>query len=165
MTMPLDAGAQATRDYVAREAASRTAEGLVELVESDVARLHALADGFPPERLRTPLDGDWTPMDCVTHVASRTMVRAREVLYVALSGELPPPEEVSLPDDLPGVLAKHREAMDSLYAHVRDAPDDFKAFTWNHPVVGPMTWPEWMVFVQAHLDDHCQQLERMAAAA
>ena len=162
--MALEPSAEQTADYVRNEAAARSIEQLIALVEAEVVRLHSAAGSFGEADLSKALDSEWTPLNCLSHVVSRTMVRAREVLYVALAGELPPPEEVTLPGDRDGLLAKHREAMDSLYAHVGEAPNDYKAFQWSHPAVGPMTWPEWLVFIQVHLADHAEQLESMAAA-
>ncbi|HJQ92748.1 MAG TPA: DinB family protein [Candidatus Thermoplasmatota archaeon] len=161
--MPSDPARQ-TRDYIAEQARTRTVEQVIELVEADTVRLHENGRSFPPDDLGRPLDGDWTPLACVVHIVERSMLRAREVLYVAVSGELPPPEELSLPADLEGLLATHREAIDSLYAHVREAPEDFKSFEWSHPFFGAMTWPEWLVFIHVHIADHAGQLERMAAA-
>ena len=93
------------------------------------------------------------------------MLRAREVLYVALSGELPPEDESRLPETRDGLIAKHREAMDSLYAHVRDATDDFLAVEWSHPAFGAMNWKEWLVFIHIHTEAHASQLESMRREA
>lgn len=162
--MPHDP-AQETRDYIAEQARTRTVEQIIELVEADTGRLHENARRFSSDDLERPFDGDWSPLACVAHIVERSMLRAREVLYVAVSGELPPPEDVSLPADLEGLLATHREGIDSLYAHVREAPDDFNSFEWSHPFFGAMTWPEWLVFIHVHIADHAGQLERMADAA
>lgn len=162
--MPPDPAPE-TRDYIAEQARTRTIEQVIELVEADTVRLHEAARSFPAADLERPLDGDWTPLACVAHIVERSMLRAREVLYVAVSGELPPEEDVSLPGDLDGLLATHREAIDSLYAHVREAPDDFKSFEWSHPFFGAMTWPEWLVFIHVHIADHAGQLGRMAVLA
>jgi hypothetical protein len=155
---------QESRDYIAEQARSLTVEQIIELVEADTVRLHEAARRFSSDDLERPLDGDWTPLACVAHIVQRSMHRAREVLYVAVSGELPPEEEVSVPAGLEGLLATHREAIDSLYAHVREAPDDFKSFEWSHPFLGAMTWPAWLVFIHVHIADHAAQLERMAEA-
>ncbi|MEX0783851.1 MAG: DinB family protein [Dehalococcoidia bacterium] len=161
--MALDPSLQATRDYVA-EQARRPLEEVIDLVERDTVRLHTAARVFSPSEVEASLDGDWSPLSCVAHIVARSMMRAREVLYVALSGELPPAEDVPLPSELEGLLATHREAIDSLYIHVRDATDDFRSFEWSHPAFGPMTWPEWLVFIHVHIADHAGQLERMASA-
>lgn len=160
----MDRAVQTTREYI-RERAGDGVEAVIELIERDTTRLHAAAMAFAEEDLTRPLDGEWTPLGCLGHIVARSMMRAREVLYVALSGELPPEEEMVLPSDREGLVARHREAIDSLYAHVRDASDDFVAFEWSHPAFGAMNWKEWLVFVHVHIDDHASQLEAMAALA
>jgi hypothetical protein len=152
-----------TRDYVATQVRDLSLEEIIALVEADTVRLHETARSFAPADLERPLDEDWTPLACVKHTVERSMLRAREVLYVALSGEVPPPEEVSLPGDLEGLLSTHREAIDSLYAHVREAPGGFEDFEWSHPFFGSWTWPEWLVFIHVHIADHADQLDRMAS--
>ncbi|MGH2608126.1 MAG: DinB family protein, partial [Tepidiformaceae bacterium] len=79
-------------------------------------------------------------------------------------GEVPAPEEPGLPEDLEALLRLHREAINSLYEHVRAAPEDFASITWDHPFFGPMNWRQWMVFISVHTADHADQLERMAVA-
>ena len=43
------------------------------------------------------LDGEWSPRQVVTHVVEWTVRASQQVLYVALSGELPTPSEIVLP--------------------------------------------------------------------
>lgn len=157
----MDRGPEPTREYV-RKTAAGGLEDLIALVEADTVRLHAAAMTFSDADLDRALDGDWTPSGCLAHIVARSTLRAREVLYVALSGELPPEEPLSLPGDRAGLVAKHREAIDSLYVHVRDATGDFQAFEWSHPAFGPMNWKEWLVFIHVHIADHASQLAAMA---
>jgi len=72
---------------------------------------------------------------------------AQQVLYVALSGELPPdggaPEP---PHGREAMLSSVREALDSLYVHVREAdPEGFLDCTWRHPQMGEMDWRGWLL--------------------
>ena len=152
------------RSYVESEAASRTTEQLIELLESETRRFHAAARSASAATPQPTPGEEWAPIDAVRHLIDRSMLRAREVLWVALSGEVPAPEERTLPEDIEGLLAVHREAIDSLYEHVRAAPDDFASITWDHPAFGPMNWRQWLVFISVHTADHASQLERMAAA-
>lgn len=158
----MEPGLAATREYVREQAAGGAMEDLIALVETDTVRLHAAAMVFAAEDLDRALDGDWTPLSCLAHIVARSMLRAREVLYVALSGELPSDEPLSLPSDRVGLIATHRESIDSLYVHVRDATQEFLAFEWSHQAFGPMNWREWLVFIHVHTDDHASQLEMMA---
>ncbi len=162
--MAADPPSQGTREYVESEAKSRTVEQLIELVEGETERFHAAARAAAAATSTPPPGEEWAPADVVRHLVERTMLRAREVLWVALSGEVPAPEERELPSDLETLLAMHREAIDSLYEHVRAAPDDFAGITWDHPGFGPMNWRQWMVFISVHTADHAGQLERMVQA-
>ncbi|MGH2609879.1 MAG: hypothetical protein ACRDHF_12440, partial [Tepidiformaceae bacterium] len=136
--MQPDPGAQATRDYVEAEARSRTVEELIELVEAETRRFHEAARSAASATSAPPPGEEWEPMEATRHLVARSMLRAREVLWVALSGEVPAPEEPELPEDLEALLRLHREAINSLYEHVRAAPEDFASITWDHPFFGPM---------------------------
>lgn len=73
---------------------------------------------------------------------------AREVLHVALTGELPAAEDS--PDLVgPGDLASaYSQAIESCIAHVEAADADaFLDVTWVHPAYGPMNWREWFAFL------------------
>jgi hypothetical protein len=157
--MDLDPALQATRDYVTGQVAIRDMEGLIALVEAETGRFHAAARAAGPGAS----DGEWTSLQAVAHLVARSMLRAREVLFVALGGELPSPDDAQLPGDVEGLLRVHREAIDSLYEHVRAANDLFLGITWEHPAFGPWNWKEWLVFISVHTADHAQQLERMDA--
>jgi hypothetical protein len=155
-----DPALREVRDYVAAEAAARDTEQLIALLEGETARFHVAAHAAA-DVVAPPAGEPWAPLDVVRHLVERSMLRAREVLWVALSGEVPDPEERHLPGDMDGLLAAHREAIESLYEHVRAASDEHDAITWEHPSFGPMTWRQWMVFISVHTEDHASQLEAM----
>lgn len=74
---------------------------------------------------------------------------SQQVLYVALSGELPPEEEASpLPAERDALLARLKETLDSLYVHVREAdPDEFAYVTWGEPG-SSMNWRSWLISLE-----------------
>jgi len=95
-----------------------------------------------------------------------SMELAQQVLYVALSGELPSDGAVpALPDDRDGLLSEHKAAMESLYIHMDDAdPDAFLDCTWRHPELGELNWREWLLVVAEQLDDRASELEGLHAS-
>jgi len=164
------------RGYLQSQAAQKSIEDLISKVQEGVDELVAAARAIPvAEREAMPQRETWTPMDCLRHAASSNMHVAEQVLYVAHTGELPKPdqppmpgtfEEPALPSTFEGIIARHAEAIDSLYAHVRDAaPDGFLHMRWNHPFFGDLNWREWLLFLRVHCKDHAGQLTAMQQAA
>jgi hypothetical protein len=98
------------------------------------------------------------------HVAS-VVGTAQQVLYVALSGELPPAEDApELPMDREALLRACRESLDSLYIHVREAdPDAFLNCTWRHPRFGELDWRGWLAAIELELRDCARELEELHA--
>ena len=83
---------------------------------------------------------------------------------MALTGEMPAREDADLPPEVEPALTKHAEAIDSLYAHVRDAdPAAFLDVKWKHPMFGDLNWREWLLFIRIHSKDHARQLAAMTA--
>ena len=94
------------------------------------------------------------------------MAVAAQILHVALTGELRQRSDADLPQSFEALLPAHAAAMDSLYAHVREAdPAGFLSVTWEHPMFGDLNWREWLLFLRIHAKDHAQQLRAMQAAA
>jgi hypothetical protein len=111
---------------------------------------------------RQPSNDEWTPRFALNHVVSWQLHDARFILYVALTGELPMEEEVILPPDRDGMLAKLNEAFESLYIHLADAtPDYFLDTKWPHKWFGELNWREWLYFLRLHSMDHTRQLNEM----
>lgn len=154
------------RGYLQEQAASKTIEELITRVEEGVTELEQAGKSVPEPALRTvPAGEEWSPWQCISHIIDTNLSVGRQVLYAAHTGELPPREEASLPDDAEAAFRQQREAMDSLYAHVRDAqPDAFLDLKWDHPMFGPLNWREWFIFLRIHCRDHARQLNAMLEA-
>ena len=70
-----------------------------------------------------------------------------------------------LPSGREELLAKHAEAIESLFAHVREAaPDDFLNVTWSNDAFGELNWREWLLFLEHHCSEHARQLTAMRDA-
>src|SRR5512140_3033842 len=100
---------------------------------------------------RQPVPDDWSAHECLVHVVEWNLRNAREILYVALSGELPQAEVADLPVGCSALIAHHDVGIESLFAHVLEAsPDAFLHVTWDHPFFGPLNWREWFAFLAVH---------------
>jgi hypothetical protein len=78
---------------------------------------------------------------------------------------MPTDPEPELAADRAVLLARHSEAIESLYAHVREAdPSAFLDVKWSHPFFGDLNWREWLLFLRIHTKDHARQLASMTAA-
>jgi hypothetical protein len=160
---------QSTRDEVRenlrRDAAELSVEGLISRVRAAVDSTVTAARSFDDAALAIPAGDGWTPLQCLSHVVESNVRHAQQILYVALSGELPPDAPFELPAGREELLAKHREAIESLFAHVREAaPDGFLHVTWPHAFFGELNWREWLLFLELHSIDHARQLAAMRGA-
>jgi hypothetical protein len=167
MADPEQAERDSVRNYLQQQAAKRTVEELVQRVQESVNAVAQAARAVPAHLLGELGAGEgemWTPVDCLRHVVEWNRMVAQQVLYVALSGELPdgggPPP---LPETIEDLLDVQTEAIDSLYAHVREAePDAYLDVTWEHMWFGRLNWREWFLFLRVHNLDHAAQLQALA---
>jgi S-formylglutathione hydrolase FrmB len=154
------------RGYLQQQAAEKTVEQLIERVEEGVAELMQAAATIDRNQLGQHPEGDeWSPADCIRHIAETNIEVGRQVLHVAWTGGLPTEPAESAPQDFDALLAKMRESLDSLYAHVREAdPGANLEVKWKHPMFGDLNWREWLLFLRIHSKDHARQLGGMAEA-
>ncbi len=152
------------REYLVDQAAKRSVEELIERVEQGRARLEEAVRAVPAANLDVPGEGEdgerWTAIDTLQHIVSWNRTCAQQILYVALSGELPPPGDApALPTGIEELLTLNAETLDSLYAHVREAePSAYLEIRWEHPFFGQLNWREWLLFLRVHCIDHAGQL-------
>lgn len=135
-------------------------EGAADLVEAvnnlDRDRVNVL----PP--IEEAKGGTWTPLDCLQHSVGSNVSVARDILYIAHTGEFPTDDSDPLPDDVDQLMALHDQAMESVIVHVQDAdPDAFLDIQWKHPTFGDLNWREWFLFLRIHSKDHALQLQGM----
>lgn len=165
MTIPAEQREQ-IRSYLRAQAAERTLEEIIERVEQAASEVEAAARAIPSEVFDVAPPGEtWTPLGCLTHLAEWNLRSAQQVLFVALTGALPEPSALALSTDRDELLAKQREALDSLYDHVRSAdPMGFLEVRWQHEFFGDLNWREWLLMLRVHMKDHAGQLAAMAQA-
>jgi DinB superfamily len=157
------------RLYLQEQSAKRTTEEIVVRVNQAVEAVADAVRAISNDRLNDLGSGEgeeWTPVDCLRHVVEWNRMVGQQVLYVALSGELPPPGSAPpLPSTVEGLLATQSETMESLYAHVREAdPAAYLHIRWEHPVFGSLNWREWFLFLRLHNLDHANQLKALGRA-
>ena len=140
-------------------------------VEESVERLRAAANALHSAARAVeafdavPDSGERSVADCLVHVVQQSLRHGREILYVAFSGGLPPDQDDSLPTSCEALIATHDQALESLWAHVREAdPGSFLSVRWSEPVVGALNWREWLVFLEVHCKEHTEQLRTLIDA-
>jgi hypothetical protein len=151
------------RGYLQSQAGSKGVDVLVERVREGIADLETAARAVPDEAFEAiPPEDSWSPRDCLTHAVGSNMGIGAQILHVAWTGALPESNEAEVPEDAEGMLARHGEAMESLYVHVLEAdPEANLEVKWEHPQFGPLNWREWLLFLRIHSKDHAQQLSGM----
>lgn len=149
-------------NYIRSQAAQKTIDQLIERVQLGVDGLHAAANAIPESLLDVDADDGWTARQCLHHAVASNLQNARQILYVAHTGELPGPENADVPEARGEALAAHQEGLESLYEHARAAdPDAFLDTTWRHQFFGDLNWREWLIFLRVHCLDHTGQLNAM----
>lgn len=151
--------------WIRSEAASRTIDGIYEFALEQVNTLIQVAESLAPDQLSAKRTGDdWTVMDAFRHVVEWNCQVGEDVLHVSLTGERPANPPPTLRPDRETLIAKQRESIESVYAHVSAAdPAAFLDIAWEHPFFGLMNWREWLFFIGVHCIDHTRQIERLAA--
>src|SRR5262245_43746656 len=122
-----------------------------------------------PDRFNSRPDGDeWSANEVMAHVVSAGAHFARGITRV-LNGAT---SEASVADRIESgapmrpaaewweLLVQDRE---TLFAHVLGAdPDGHLDQTITHPMFGPLTWREALLFLRLHDLDHAGQLRKIA---
>lgn len=154
------------RSYLQQQARERSIEELIGRVEEGVTELAAAAGAIPAADLDVAVANEtWTPMDCIRHISGSNALIAAQILHVAHTGALPAENAALSAATREQLVAGMREAIDSLYAHARDADPAANLGTlWEHPFFGDLNWREWLLFLRIHSKDHARQLTTMSGA-
>jgi DinB superfamily len=163
MTLPPEA-IERVLAYIRKQVAERSVEDTLARLRSAAGDLHSAARAVADFELPRSPD-EWSANQCLTHVVEWNLRNAREILYVALSGELPNREAADVPAQREALITAHDESIESLSAHVIEAaPEGFLHIRWQHPFFGPLNWREWLAFLEVHCRDHAGQLRAMQRA-
>ena len=161
MSQPDPAQFPGIRAYIQREAGSRSLEGIRDYVASRYDAIFAATRALPPERLASPpSENEWSPLEALKHFVEWNWQAGEDILHASLMGERPNNPAPTFAPDLDGLIARARESLDSIWAHVSAAdPGGFLELTWEHPFFGELNWREWYFFLGIHAIDHTRQIE------
>jgi|SRR5689334_10751561 hypothetical protein len=159
------------RSYLVAQAAKLTPAAIVEKVRAAMADLRAAALAVPPARFaERPEPQEWSGNEVLAHVLAADGYFGggiRDALAGRPAGPRLPRERV---EDAPrqsaetwcAALARQREA---LFADVLGAdPGAAADGRIDHPMFGPLSWRETLLFTRLHDLDHAGQLQKIAAA-
>jgi len=159
------------RSYLVAQGAKLTPAALVDRVRSAMADLRAAAVAVPAARFgERPEPEEWSGNEVMAHVLAADGYFAGGIRD-ALAGRPAPPR---LPrervEDAPlrtaeawcAALDRQRETLfaDVLAADPAAAADR----RIDHPMFGPLSWRETLLFTRLHDLDHAGQLQKIAAA-
>ena len=161
MTTPTipEGAAEVILSYIRRKAAEWTPAEMAQRVAAAVAELEAAARAVPEDLLDTRQEGqEWSPLECLRHVAEVNHGTATRVRGVVSEGRIP--EEIpAVPATLEAILTRHAEVVAGALDAVRvGKADPDAAILWPHPFLGDLNWREWFLTLRVHSLDHSRQL-------
>ncbi|HME97206.1 MAG TPA: DinB family protein [Methylomirabilota bacterium] len=159
------------RSYLVTQAAKLTPAAIVEKVQAAMADLRAAAVAVPPARFaERPEPAEWSGNEVMAHV-----VAADGYFGGGIGRLLRGQPSVGRPEGrgIEGAPLRAAEAWYDLLARQREdlfaavraadpaaAPDQ----RIEHPMFGPLTWRETLLFTRLHDLDHAGQLQKIGAA-
>ena len=161
MTIP-EGATEVILSYVRKKAAEWTPEEMAQRVEAAVVELEAAARAVPDDLLEVRQEGqEWSPLECIRHVAEVNHGTATRVRGVVSEG-IVPDEIPPVPKTREDVLATHAGVIAGAVRAVREGNADPDAeVQWLHPFLGDLNWKEWLLTLRVHSLDHARQLEAL----
>jgi hypothetical protein len=159
------------RSYLVAQGARLTPAAIVEKVRAAMADLRAAAVAVPPARFgERPEPEEWSGNEVMAHVVAADGYFGGGIQRV-LAGQPPPPRTGGR--GIEGAPLRSAEAWYQTLSAQREAL--FKAVVAadpaaaadqriEHPMFGPLTWRETLLFTRLHDLDHAGQLQKIAAA-
>jgi hypothetical protein len=146
------------RGYLVAQGAKLSPPSLVEKVQAAMADLHAAALAVPAARFgERPAPEEWSGNEVMAHVLAADLYFAGSIVSVLDGGPpLPRSDGRTIVEDAPArpaeawcrLLAEQRGALFTkvLAAPPAAAPDQ----RIEHPMFGPLTWRETLLFTRLH---------------
>ena len=161
MTIP-EGATEVILSYVRKKAAEWTPEEMAQRVEAAVVELEAAARAVPDDLLEVRQEGqEWSPLECIRHVAEVNHGTATRVRGVVSEG-IVPDEIPPVPETREDALATHAGVIAGAVRAVREGNADPDAeVQWLHPFLGDLNWKEWLLTLRVHSLDHARQLEAL----
>ena len=159
------------RGYLVAQGAKLSPAAIVEKVQQAMADLKAAAAAVPAARFgERPAPEEWSGNEVMAHVVAADRYFGGGIQRL-LAGQSPPPRPggrgvegapVLTAEAWYKALAQQREALFTavLAADPAAAPDQ----RIEHPMFGPLTWRETLLFTRLHDLDHTGQLQKIATA-
>jgi hypothetical protein len=158
------------RSYLVAQGAKLTPAALVEKVQAAMADLKAAAAAVPAARFgERPAPEEWSGNEVMAHVVAADGYFGGGIQRL-LAGQPPPRPGGRGVEDAPllpaeawyRARAQQREALFAavLAADPAAAPEE----RIEHPMFGPLTWRETLLFTRLHDLDHAGQLQKIATA-
>jgi hypothetical protein len=162
---------QRIRSYLVAQGAKLSPGAIVEKVQAAMAELRAAAVALPPARFaERPEAEEWSGNEVMAHVLAADRyfgggicrLLKGQPLLERLEGRGVENAPVRTAEAWYGLLAAQRE---DLFAAVQAAdPGVAPDQRIEHPMFGPLTWRETLLFTRLHDLDHAGQLQKIAAA-
>jgi hypothetical protein len=159
------------RGYLVAQAAKLTPAAIVEKVQAAMADLRAAAAAVPPGRFaERPAPGEWSGNEVMAHVVAADQYFGGNI--VGIFDDQPPIARTGARgiEDAPvrpaeawyRILVEQREALFGRVLAVDPATAPEARI--DHPMFGPLSWRETLLFTRLHDLDHAGQLGKIAAA-
>jgi hypothetical protein len=161
------------RGYLVAQANKLSLPELVEKVRRDVQPLREVAASVPAERFRVrPGPEDWSAAEVFTHILTMNEHGASAIEGILDTGALPPriddtlrheerPDLLSAEDYWQAFQARRERLLERVSGASGDEHLDIKI---THPLFGPLSWREWLLFMRVHDLDHTRQIQAAGAA-
>ena len=159
------------RSYLAAQGAKLSPAAIVEKVQAAMADLQAAAVAVPAARFaERPEPQEWSGNEVMAHVVAADLYFGGGIVS-ALDGRLPAARSGGR--GIEGAPLRPAEAWCRILAEQRGAlfgrvlaadPAAAPDARIDHPMFGPLTWRETLLFTRLHDLDHAGQLQKIAAA-
>ncbi len=165
--------AQRVRGYLVAQANKLTLPELVEKLRTDSAQLRPAAAAIPADRFNEkPSADDWSAAEVFTHVLEMNEKGAYAIESIIATGEKPSGVEDMISGETRAGLVTaedywrvfHGRREQLLETVLKAKGDEHMEVTIMHPLFGPFSWREWLLFMRVHDLDHARQLAGIAEA-
>jgi len=160
------------RSYIIAQANKLSLPELVAKVRADTASIPEAAAAVPAAKFfERPGPEDWSGAEVFTHILDMNDIGAASIGGILDGGAVPSTvrdlmtagtrEGLTTPE---AYWQAYLETREPLLARVLEARgDEHLDVTITHPMFGPFTWREWLLFMRVHDLDHMRQFQSIGA--